>query len=900
MAADNINNIIDVSGFDADLGKVLTGISTLEAKMQEANGNAIQVIIDSKSLDTLNRLTSATEAQTKAQQDFNGVAQENVTIVQQLNQVEQTRGAGVADTVRLLAVQRQELQQVNNTLLSLSKAKAESAEHDLILAQRIETLVAKQQKLKASISEGTASLRGMSTATKETSEAVTVMGVNVESVFARMAVRMVIMQLAFEPIIAGITAAVAWFTKLSDAEQLATDKLKDYDDQMKQTAAIAAGEKALTTANIIKERQEADRLISTLADEKATRLAKLDAIKQLQALQPGLLNGYKEETLLNLKNTQGIQDHSDAITNLEGKISALNKTYDAQVDIFSKTKDKADELKKTYGDRWMEGDKTTGKNFTEQLDALTKSGIELDSLKRELANINSPEPKEKKPKKEKAEPNDLNAMLSAEKAIYERRLQENKDYYESTKRTYADEEKLNADNVQAAQEYGEKAFQIVNSFHIKTYKDYLEFVKQTEEIQKELLAADTKYSVEEKKILDKIVSDREDAQKQIAKFLEEQYTLLEKARELEDAQKSAAAYHKYAQGSKPFLEELFGVDTSSREAINEINRQIKQKEEQLEHTNKKLQNAKNDNDQPNIDKYTVAAQDQTDDLAKLELDKQKIQDDELINLKKKLADQTIKLAQETFAAIKTIRDNEFAAEQQQLQIKMQSVNLQYDQQVQAINATTGYQITKDNELAKLAAQHAAEQNAIQQQENNLALRKAKADKQAAEAEILANTAVGIVKALAEYGYAGIPLAALIAATGAVQYAAAASTPLPQYAVGTEGTTSTHFIAGEQGPELMTMPGGKTMLADKPGIYSAPIGTKINTADETAAFMRYAQHSMSLSINGRGELKESAPSMTDKGIIEAIHDSNNEVVNAIYRNRTNVNIRVASDYRVWKR
>ncbi len=99
---------------------------------------------------------------------------------------------------------------------------------------------------------------------------------------------------------------------------------------------------------------------------------------------------------------------------------------------------------------------------------------------------------------------------------------------------------------------------------------------------------------------------------------------------------------------------------------------------------------------------------------------------------------------------------------------------------------------------------------------------------------------------------------------------------------------------------MTTPDGKTMLADKPGIYSAPLGTKINTADETAAFMRYAQHSMSLSINGRGELKESAPSMTDKGIIEAIHDSNNEVVNAIYRNRTNVNIRVASDYRVWKR
>ena len=837
MAADNINNIIDVSGFDADLGKVITGISTLEAKMEEANSNAIQVIIDSKSLDTLNRLTSATEAQTKAQQDFNGVAQENVTIVQQLNQVEQTRGAGVADTVRLLAVQRQELQQVNNTLLSLSKAKAESAEHDLILAQRIETLVAKQQKLKASISEGTASLRGMSTATKETSAAMTVMGVNVESVFARMAVRMVIMQLAFVPIIAGITAAVAWFTKLSDAEQLATEKLKDYDDQMKQTAAIAAGEKALTTANIIKERQEADRLISTLADEKATRLAKLDAIKQLQALQPGLLNGYKEETLLNLNNKQGIQDHSDAITNLEGKISALNKTYDAQVDIFSKTKDKADELKKTYGDRWMEGDKTTGKNFTEQLDALTTSGIELDKLKRDLANINSPEPKEKKGRKV-TDKNRFDAELKDEEAEYQKHLAKIQELYDLSNHAMgADDVNRDEEERAAKESHFKRLEEIYKKWDGKLIEDAGLMDARRKQSAADELAINNAINEDERKsaleVQKRHFEENKLIDEKIQKLRNYRTEVEKNARALQDIKDQSKEHTDYANSGNPFLEAL-GFNPDFEDEQKEFKRKIAAAKEDLADLQDKRGDAYASGDGVKVGEADVAVSAKVDDIAQLQADQQKAIDDKLIAAKKAIAEQTVKLAQETFAAIKTIRDNEFAAEQQQLQIKMQSINLQYDQQVQAINATTGYQITKDNELAKLAAQHAAEQNAIQQQENNLALRKAKADKQAAEAEILANTAVGIVKALAEYGYAGIPLAALIAATGAVQYAAAASTPLPQYAVGTEGTTSTHFIAGEQGPELMTMPGGKTMLADKPGIYSAPLGTKINTADETAS------------------------------------------------------------------
>lgn len=876
--ADNISNIVDPSVFP-ELDKLINKLVDVEGEITTINNKNISIMVDLKGAESLTRLTELINQQQVNIDKLNGSTQEYVGTANQMQQAQAQIGTASAVTVRTLIEQKQELGYVNQQIKILnSELAAGTGNYEKNIAL-LTTYTQRQIQLKQEINQTSTALKDVTVNVNQTNNAFTVMGVNVESVFARMAVRMIAMQLLFVPIIAGITAAVEWFTKLSDAEQLAADRLKEYNDEMKETAKIRAGEKALTTANIIKERQEADRLISTLADEKATRLAKLDAIKQLQALQPGLLNGYKEEALLNLKSTDEIQNHSNAITNLEGKINSLNKTYNAQVDIFSKTKDKVDDLKKVYGDKWMEGDKTTAANFTKQLDDMTKSGIELDALKRQLANIDSPEEKLKKPKKEKAEPNDMLAMLSAEKAIYERRLQENKDYYDSTKQTYADEEKLNADNVKAAQEYGEKAFAIVNSYHIKTYKDYLEFVKQSENIQKELLASDTKYSVEEKKILDKILADREDAQKQLAKLLEQELDLKEKKQKLDDATAASREKGFNARSIQPFIDGLTGGNELG-DKLKEYDTQIKEKQQELDDIGIKLNNAQNDGNTGDIEKFTNAGSDKSDEIARLKLQKDDEVNQAIIDGKKKVADMTVELAQQTFAAIKTINDNQIAQEQQNLEIRSKAIQLKYQQEVDAVNASAGYQITKENELAKMAAQNAAAQNAIQQQQNQLALKKAISDKTAAEAGIVANTALAITKALpllalpatAAIGAAEI---ALISAIGAVQYAAAASTPLPQFWQG--GTTETsHFIAGEKGAELMTTPSGKTMIADKPGIYSAPIGTKINTAEETAALMRFASANIGLSVNSRGELKEGKNEMTDKRIVSELQDLNETV------------------------
>ncbi len=227
--------------------------------------------------------------------------------------------------------------------------------------------------------------------------------------------------------------------------------------------------------------------------------------------------------------------------------------------------------------------------------------------------------------------------------------------------------------------------------------------------------------------------------------------------------------------------------------------------------------------------------------------------DELAHQRKKellneIKDLTIQLTRETAQAVTTIGDNQFAAEQQQLDILSRKQQIQNQQAIEAINAKTEYQGDKDNELARQAAQNAAKTNEIQQQQNQLALKKAIFDKKAAEAGVLLSVAQAEAANLINFAKNPIEatvIAALIAGIGAAQYAAAASTPLPQFWTG--GTTQTPvFSAAERGTELGITPQGQALIFDKPGAYMAPIGTEIKNAAETEKIIQYAIHGMNYS------------------------------------------------------
>ncbi len=270
------------------------------------------------------------------------------------------------------------------------------------------------------------------------------------------------------------------------------------------------------------------------------------------------------------------------------------------------------------------------------------------------------------------------------------------------------------------------------------------------------------------------------------------------------------------------------------------------------------------------------------------------------------ATQGIEIYTTFYDAIKQMRDNAFAAEQQQLEIQMRSVTLQAQQKQAAILGTTNFQVTKTNQLATLAAQTAAQQNELQTKENSLALKKAKADKQAAEMTVILKTAEGIATALPLLGNPGtialgIIEIALITAMGAAQYAAAASTPLPQFFTG--GTTSTpYFIAGEKGRELMTFPSGEQRIADKPGIYNAPIGTKIDPNHITEMMINNASSTLGMSVYDMYKFKGS--DMTDERIVKKLDDVENTLVDihrASSRNQpTIIKVESSNKLLVWSK
>lgn len=99
------------------------------------------------------------------------------------------------------------------------------------------------------------------------------------------------------------------------------------------------------------------------------------------------------------------------------------------------------------------------------------------------------------------------------------------------------------------------------------------------------------------------------------------------------------------------------------------------------------------------------------------------------------------------------------------------------------------------------------------QQKKLALRQkqARIEKTEAAFQIGLNTATAIMRAWAESTALAPVMIALIAATGAAQLAAVLAKPLPQYAKGRKGGKGEYALVGENGPEMMYIPQGASIV-----------------------------------------------------------------------------------------
>jgi len=344
-----------------------------------------------------------------------------------------------------------------------------------------------------------------------------------------------------------------------------------------------------------------------------------------------------------------------------------------------------------------------------------------------------------------------------------------------------------------------------------------------------------------------------------------------------------------------FIEDQRNNRNQAQIGLNGVNQQIPGAAAALQKAKENASGPLSPDYKEEADKQVALSQQVYDDLIRQQKEYELAiaNSDDAIRRKKEddmrhIRDLAVNLIQEVIQAEAQATQQRIQSEQNQIQREQETLRNDTDQKLRAIDATTGYAIDKANEKQQVLAQAQAKEAELQAKSNALALKAAKAQKQAAESSIIANTAVAIIKAFVDFPYpVAVPIAALLAATGAVQYAAAASAPLPEFAKG--GTTTTeHFVAGEKGAELMTAPDGSMTIAEKRGIYKMPIGTKINTAEETTRILQAAAARMFITqpmvnpVNDGAIMKE-----LTKYIGNKFEDVGDDMVRAMYGSRPQI-------------
>lgn len=229
-----------------------------------------------------------------------------------------------------------------------------------------------------------------------------------------------------------------------------------------------------------------------------------------------------------------------------------------------------------------------------------------------------------------------------------------------------------------------------------------------------------------------------------------------------------------------------------------------------------------------------------DALREAELAKQTRNDEKLLAAKKKLNEKLMEFEQALVSATLTIGDNLFAAQQQQINDRINQLTAQKDLELQLAgdNANGKMHIEREYNL-KLAA----EQKKLRKAQHDQAVY----DRDIAAVQVVVNIAEGIAKAFGTYPYpVAIGISALLAAIGIAQEAAILSKPIPSYEKGRKGGPAEVAVV-HQG-ELVVEPTGKATLYDTPGatLTHLKAGASVLTAQETQKVMDSAEFSGSLS------------------------------------------------------
>lgn len=144
-------------------------------------------------------------------------------------------------------------------------------------------------------------------------------------------------------------------------------------------------------------------------------------------------------------------------------------------------------------------------------------------------------------------------------------------------------------------------------------------------------------------------------------------------------------------------------------------------------------------------------------------------------------------------------------------------------------AETGAITTEEAEARKRAAEEktAKRNEELEKKKAALQTRQAKLEKATNIIQTIMNTATGIMKAFAQGGMFATPIAAMIAAMGAIQLATIVAQPIPKYAKGTKGHKGGLAWVGDGGvSETVITDKGMYLTPSTPTLVDLPKGAKV--------------------------------------------------------------------------
>ena len=246
--------------------------------------------------------------------------------------------------------------------------------------------------------------------------------------------------------------------------------------------------------------------------------------------------------------------------------------------------------------------------------------------------------------------------------------------------------------------------------------------------------------------------------------------------------------------------------------------------------------------------------------------------------RKKVEQAKKRLIQESISAIISIGNSLFQRQIDNVDAEIEANQEEYDAKVETIDALAEKDIitTEEAEARKRAAEEetSRKNKELEKKKAELQTRQAKFQKAMDIAQTIAATSLAVTKALPDF-----VLAALVAATGAVQLATIIAQPIPKYAHGTDNHPGGLAIVGDGGRSEAVLVGDKAYITpDKPTLLSLPAGAEVVPDLNDPAFLsRFVDNTYWLTHNKKGEPVQIVNNFDTEGIIRA----NQRIEAAIY-------------------